>query len=178
MNYYAGIGARTPPLEILELMEQVAQVYAKAGWVLRTGNCEGSDQAFQRGANSVNPKLVELYLPWSSYNKEVVVPGNKIPTDQLNADAFMLAGKLHPAWENCNGTARRFHTRNIQIVLGEKVKTPVDVVICWTYQGQEIGGTAQGLRAARYANIPVINLGNKEAFSAIKALVETGVPAV
>ena len=62
---YAGIGSRQTPGHILSAMEQLGKSLAEQGWVLRTGNCQGADQAFQRGANTVNPKLVELFLPWS-----------------------------------------------------------------------------------------------------------------
>ena len=50
------------PKNILIVMTKLGQAFAKLGWTLRTGNCQGADQTFQSGANSVKPGSVELLL--------------------------------------------------------------------------------------------------------------------
>lgn len=53
---YAGIGSRGTPLDILRMMQQVAQGQAARGISLRSGHAKGADYAFEQGAASViNP---------------------------------------------------------------------------------------------------------------------------
>lgn len=42
---YAGIGSRETPNTVLITMEQLGQSLAQQGWLLRSGNCFGADQA-------------------------------------------------------------------------------------------------------------------------------------
>ena len=48
--------------------------------------------------------------------------------------------------------------RNCYQVLGEDLKSPVDMIICWTPDGKAAGGTGQALRIANDNDIPVFNL--------------------
>ena len=50
--------------------------------------------------------------------------------------------------------------RNGYQILGKDLKTPVRFVICYTPNGDRIGGTAQALRIAMDLKIPVFNAGN------------------
>jgi hypothetical protein len=154
---YAGIGSRQTPDHILNEMRQIAVRLAKAGWVLRSGNCAGADQAFSSAANLVEPSLVELFLPWQGYEANAVVAGNVIhlPTSA----AYQIAKRFHPAWRKCSSGARALHARNAQIILGAGLNDPVDEVVCWTANGKLIGGTAMGIRLAQAFGIPVRNLG-------------------
>ena len=69
-----------------------------------------------------------------------------------------IAASLHPAWDRCDATARQFHARNVGILLGPQGKTPVDAVVCWTPNGETVGGTGMAIRIAKAHDIPVLNL--------------------
>jgi hypothetical protein len=153
---YAGIGSRSTPSHILAIMQEIGRSMARLGWVLRSGNCVGADQTFQRGANQVDPKLVELYLPWRGYEAEHIAVGNGVYTP--GSLAYRIAAEYHPAWEKCSQGARAMHARNVQIVLGAELDRPVDLVICWTPGGKAVGGTAMGMRLAQAYGITVYNL--------------------
>ena len=58
-RFYAGIGARATPPEILSLMTRAAFALTKRGYVLRSGHAIGADSAFERGAG----EAAEIYLP-------------------------------------------------------------------------------------------------------------------
>ena len=85
--------------------------------------------------------------------------------------AYGLAEHVHPAWNSCSQGARKLHARNAYQVLGSNLETPADFVICWTPDGCETpetrtrrtGGTGQAIAIARLANVPVINLFNRDA---------------
>jgi len=153
---YAGIGSRKTPGKILRQMQEIGKSFAQEGWLLRSGNCTGADQAFAKGANSVDTKIVEIYLPWTGYEAASIACGNKIylPIRQ----AYEVAMKHHPAWHECSRAAQSLHARNAQIILGDKLDEPVDLLICWTPHGKAIGGTAMGVRIAQAYGIEVRNL--------------------
>ena len=153
---YAGIGSRKTPGKILKIMEKIGHAFAQSGWILRTGNCTGADQAFQAGANSAEPGLVELYLPWPGYEAESVRPGNAVYTPGYQA--YAIAAKHHPAWGRCSRVARSMHARNVEILLGPDLAEPVNFLVCWTPGGGVTGGTAQGIQVARSHGVPVYNL--------------------
>ena len=153
---YAGIGSRQTPSHILRQMEVIATILALQGFVLRSGNCQGADQAFQRGANAVNPKLVELFLHWPGYEGESIAKGNVVYTPCRKA--YDIAAKYQRAWVICSQGAKAMHARNVQIILGVELDQPVWQVICWTPRGKAVGGTAMGIFLALAYGIPVRNL--------------------
>ncbi len=58
-RFYAGIGARAPPPEVLSLMTRAAFALTKRGYVLRSGHAIGADNAFERGAG----RAAQIFLP-------------------------------------------------------------------------------------------------------------------
>ena len=66
-------------------MEETAAKLVTAGYGIASGNAPGADQAWARGANTVNPARVILFLPWDSFERQAVHPKNNIctfrPTD-------------------------------------------------------------------------------------------------
>lgn len=158
---YAGIGSRETPNNILGQMERLASLAAQNGWWLRTGNTKGADQAFAKGANAVNPKRVILYLPWDTYESQAIKEGNAVRVPILSEEAVQLVKKLHPNPKALSQGAMRLHVRNVHILLGMDMKSPVDHVVCWTPGGQITGGTGMGLRIAMQYGIPIINLASR-----------------
>lgn len=160
MQYYSGIGGRTVTEEIVTKMTSIGKILAKKGMILRTGNCKGSDHAFQAGANEIDPSLVHLYIPYKNYEKNSVIEGNhKIWKSPAYIEKiYSIAENHHPNWESCSDMAKKFHARNVMIVLGEDLKTPSQFVICWTWNGEKVGGTAMGISVAETYKIPVYNL--------------------
>lgn len=153
---YAGIGSRTTPVEILEIMERIGLGLGLSGYTLRSGGAVGADMAFEAGATR------------SSYDKEIFISHQNKPAEgriQLEGvylrKAMEIASRHHPAWDKCNDHARGLHARNVAIILGEKLDSKVKSVICWTPEdedGNVQGGTGLGIRIARSHGIRVDNL--------------------
>lgn len=137
--YYAGIGSRTTPQDVCNLMTRLAVSLEAKGYKLRSGGADGADKAFERGVRD-------------TANKEIFRPKD------ATIEAIQLASEVHPAWHHCNDYARRLHGRNSQIILGRNLDVPVKFVICWTPKGNEVGGTALGMRLATKRGITVYNL--------------------
>lgn len=146
IEFYAGIGSREAPLEVLYRMTEIARQLRKRGWWLRSGHAPGSDRAFELGCGGV---------------KEI------FRARDATEEAMRLASEYHPKWAYLTEEGMRLHGRNGMILLGRNVLRPIPVrfIVCWTVGGLVLGGTGQALRMAadpKYA-IPVFNLFHPDA---------------
>lgn len=135
---YAGIGSRETPQTVLEMMTDFAEKYSSRGFLLRSGGALGADTAFERGSS-----FSEIFR-----------------ANDATKDSQLLAELFHPAWHRCSEYAKKLHGRNMMILLGKNLETPVNFIVCWTKDGKPSGGTGQALRAAAHYGIPVFNLKN------------------
>lgn len=51
--YYAGVGSRETPQDILNTMYKIGKYLASKGYTLRSGGAIGADTAFENGCDSV-----------------------------------------------------------------------------------------------------------------------------
>lgn len=149
-------------------MEKIGLLLAQNGYTLLSGNADGADQAFARGANLENPTKVTLFLPWGNFNPEAVHEKNEIvvfadlkkQNPELYRKAQRYTRDLHPAPLALSHGARLCLSRNSMQILGPTLDNPIDFVICWTPGKTELtkGGTSQALRIAKQHGVPWINL--------------------
>lgn len=149
-----GIGSRETPADVIALMELIGADIAQKGHTLRSGGADGADEAFERGARTVQNARIEVYLPWRKFN------GHSSQLHTVSPAAMDMAAQFHPAWKRCSLGARKLHARNSYQVLGADLATPSDLVICWTRNASGAGGTGQALRIARAHGITIHDLGN------------------
>ena len=151
-RYYAGIGSRETPEEIIKIMIQIAESLGKMGIILRSGAAEGADDAFEIGCDNVNGKK-EIYLPWKGFGN------SKSTLIVKDPKAFELVEKYHPGFSRLSQGALKLQARNSHQVLGLDLNTPSDFIICYTPKGKGSGGTGQALRIAKDYSIPVFDCG-------------------
>jgi hypothetical protein len=149
-KFYTGVGSRKTPESVLSLFTQWAKELNDLGYTLRSGGAAGADSAFEMGASD---KRKEIYLPWRGFN------GNTSVLFTVSDDAMAIARTLHPAWQSLSEGARKLMARNVYQVLGSDLKTPSEFLICYTPNGNEVGGTALAIRLARCNDIPIFNAG-------------------
>ncbi len=161
---YAGIGSRSTPDHVLQVMRKVAHRLSELGYTLLSGGAGGADSAFEAGCFGKK----EIYLPWPGFRH---LNGRHCVT-LPSAEAFRVAEAVHPAWKRLNDTAQALMARNSHQVLGADLRSPVDFVVCWTPDGCEseaarsratgvapgTGGTGQAIALADRWGIPVVNL--------------------
>ena len=159
MKTYAGIGSRETPPKLLALMKIIGIILASKGYILNTGAAKGADQAFANGASIVKGKI-NIFLPWPTYESEWISTlqqnVNVTVLDKNKHTAAINSVKLHPAFNRLSRPVINLHARNYLIIEN------VDFVICYTPNGETVGGTGQGIRIANSLGKPVLNLGNKK----------------
>lgn len=158
---YAGIGSRKTPPDQMVRMTRAAERLAGMGYTLRSGAASGADTAFEAGA--VDRK--EIFLPWAGFN------GSTSSFVAPTREAEDVAACVHPAWQKLSPAARKLMARNSHQVLGADLRSPVDLVVCWTEdgaeteadRGQTTGGTGQAIALASRWGVPIFNLAKPDA---------------
>lgn len=164
-KYYTGIGSRSTPPEILLKMNEIAKFLAKKGYILRSGGASGADyDGFEKACDEVGGRK-EIFLPWKGFNNnksELLWP----------QEAWAIAESVHPAWENCSVNVRCLHARNVCQILGYELDNPSLFVVCWTENGEIVGGTATALTLATKNKIKIFNLGSKTGLARLRKFCE------
>lgn len=165
--HYTGIGSRKTPAPVMAAIKQMALMLAKQGYTVRSGGAEGADTAFEQGAIERlvrSPKqLYDIYLPWAGFNGR---PSNLNYhcSSTYDAEACDIAKAIHPDWSELSRGGKTLHTRNVYQVLGAKLNSPSDFLICWAPfndKGIPKGGTRTAWVLARQHGIPCFNLNNR-----------------
>lgn len=162
-RFYAGIGSRKTPANILSLMNQLAEILDKK-YTVRSGGADGADTAFEIASHK------EIFLPWEGFNGKKGINARSLP---VFWDAQKIAKKHHPAWEKLNHAGRLLMTRNVFQILGRDLQSPSEFVICWTPNGKITGGTGTAIRIARAYEVPVYNLARAEDSEKLAELIQS-----
>ena len=151
MKYYAGIGSRRTPPDVLRLMTQIAAKLEKDGWILRSGGADGADRAFEAGVSLAQNK--EIYLA----------------TGRISQTAWRSVDIFHPYPRALKPFARALMARNYHQITGKDDNARKSAfVLCWTPDGCKTraertintGGTGQAISIANSLGIEVFNLAN------------------
>lgn len=171
---YAGIGARKTPPEIQNQMRDIAAVLSARKWHLRTGGADGADNAFWLGS----AKAHTLYLPWNGFNghRQSLYGFKKMHMDNCGITVLQqieaLLMELYPNFHTRSEAVKRLHIRNGLIMLGHNLSPKSKMVICWTPNGEKIGGTGIAISLANYYRIPVFNLAEERATEKLSNFVQ------
>lgn len=162
MRYYAGIGSRATPDEVLQRMEDCALELGALGFTLRSGAAPGADSAFERGVLA-GEYPAEVFLPWAGFEDRPPSQGSVTYYESPQMWAYRVAQQFHPSWESLSSGAAKLMARNSHQVFGpDEYGTPIDFAVCYTPQGRGAGGTGQVIRICRHYEIPVLDLGNEK----------------
>tara|TARA_S200002703_G_scaffold144338_1_gene137945 strand:+ start:510 stop:1034 length:525 start_codon:yes stop_codon:yes gene_type:complete len=152
-----GVGSRQTPEHICQLFRELGVEAREREWWIRSGHAEGADYAFEEGAKD----HCIVYLPWDGFNRDKPVLG--IGRSQPLRDEVLKIVYKHEAYaKGLSDGVKRIKSRNVYQVLGEDLKSPSDLVVCWTPYGEVEGGTGLAIKIAKAHNIPVINVGDEE----------------
>jgi hypothetical protein len=133
-------------------MERFGAELARRGWTLRSGGAVGADSAFEKGAREAGGRC-EIYLPWPGYNEHA---DSRLV--EASPEAYDLMAQIHPVFARLPRSSRRLHARNAHQILGADLRSPVEMVLCWTPGARGRGGTGSAIRLARSRGVPVHDL--------------------
>lgn len=174
---YTGVGSRETPLYILYMMSQLAMIFEKKGYILRSGCATGADAAFEDALlDPVNN--AEIYVPnkgfpvkmGTTYKKHYIIPQERFGKsfDGLFRKATRLihSKNIHKKWQYLNEYTTLLHNRNMFQVLGLDLKSPANFTVCFTKHkeltyddtSEKTGGTGTAINASNLHNVPVFNL--------------------
>lgn len=148
--YYAGIGARKTPKMILQCMTNLAYELQQVGVFLRSGGADGADTAFEKGAGTKK----DIYVPYRGFNGR----HNAIINDFERT--YEIAKRIRPAVVNYYDSTKKFYARNVSQILGYPNEPYSSFVVCWTPNGEFVGGTGFALEVARAYGIKIFNYGS------------------
>jgi hypothetical protein len=181
MIAYAGIGSRKITEQEEQLIHKIAGKLSDAGFILYSGNAEGSDIAFQTGSKG---KCV-LLLPWKNFNRDKYALDNciaRIDVGKTDEGKASIA-KYHPSPKSLTFGGQCMMSRNYHQIMGinevysvspnyskdKEIITqsfpPVSFVICCAIRdenGNIVGGTGQACRIAADIGVPVFNIRDPE----------------
>ncbi|BAU40027.1 hypothetical protein [Ralstonia phage RSP15] len=135
-----GVGSRETPAPVLHLFTEMTKAMSHAlgnRLTIRTGDASGADKAFRDAGHT----LTEVYTP----------------KQEIDPKCFEIAARIHPVWDRLNDYAKRLHARNIYQVVGKSMEWESDYLVCWTPNGEDIGGTRTAIKYAKELEIPVFN---------------------
>ena len=176
-KFYAGIGSRKTPIEVLPQIEKIGSFLARNSYALRSGGAKGADQNFEKGCDLFQGKK-EIFHP-----DDLFFPLHTWATD--------LASEV--CWEypleKMKGYNIKLITRNMYQVFGLESsfeeRKPVDFVVYWSLgdplmKGSESGGTRYAVRVANQYGIPTFNLRTefKEFASLLREIKKSGTPSL
>lgn len=153
--------------EDAQMFYDVAYNCARLGIIMRSGAAIGADNiAEQAYAQAIvdgvaQPYQVEIFIPWRNFAPYAPLKQlHVIPTDPAKIkQANDMVWATHPAAFRLSQGAMKLHSRNMNQVFGLDLETPIDACICWTKNGECIGGTASAIKLCWSNDIPVFNLG-------------------
>lgn len=177
---YAGVGARITPEAICASMVSIGEQLSDK-WLLRSGFSGNADMAFGKGAEN-GQGAFEMYLPWEGFNsaplndERFIVPQwtiglLDIAEQAYNDDPLVRAGHK-TNWRGLKDTTKCLMARNVCQLLGRDQKTLSHMLVCWTKDGTDSGGTGQAIRIASMFSIPAFNLYHKQDQLALCQFVE------
>lgn len=161
---YTGVGARNTPDSFLNEFKYIGEILADRGMLLRSGGAKGADRAFEIGclnssANNNRGGDRNIFLPWKDFNH------NKSARTYIPDEAYDLAKCYYKNWTSINASTKKLLARDCLQVLGLKPISepdPSDFLICWTKNGEIVGGTGLAMKIAKDNFIPIYNFALKE----------------
>lgn len=163
---WAGIGSRKISEEEKRIIGIIASYLSALGWVLYSGNAEGSDRTFQENSNG----RCVLILPWNSFEMANYTGGYLARIDAGDTEEGNASvDKYHPRPQSLTRGARRMMCRNFHQIHGIGEWPMVKFVIYCAGDAYDTngvhtnvsGGTGQAWRISRDLGIPRLNIRGK-----------------
>ena len=158
--FYTGIGSRQTPIIWRDVFSTIGTfLFVEYGLILRSGAADGADTFFEK---TDGPK--HIYLPSFHFNSRQHDGITYFkPQPEITQRNETLIPLCCPHWDRIKRpNVKNLLLRNMSQVLGHNPEQHVlsKFVLCWTPNGEYIGGTRYALACADLFNVPIFNFGN------------------
>lgn len=164
---YAGIGHRGTPEKVRDMMTNIGSQLCKMGFILRSGNAIGADQAWEE---QVPKKMKEIFLA----GKKPSCTHGVVP-DFIQEQWDFVVKHYHGGstpFSRQPPYVQYLFCRNLNILYGKDLDDPVDFVVYW-HEGEHCdGGTGHTVSMAKELEIPCFNIWSQVDQQAMDAFVE------
>lgn len=164
MKIVTGIGSRAIPNPYYTWLKDIAEFLAQNNCGLRSGGAVGSDTIFQKAFEKYNSPM-KIYIAWNGFEGLYANGKSIILADHIRCKEY--TEKYHPNPKHLSSGAYKLMNRNAHQILGFSLKTPSNLVVCYTEGGIIKGGTSQAIRIAQDYNIPIVNIGSKSSYEEV-----------
>ncbi len=172
-NSFAIFSNENPPADVLHRAELAAALLAEYNFTLRTDKMNALNKPFEDRFTNL-PGMLEIYAPWKDFNNN----GTVIETKNYFASSQSkdIAKMFFPSFDTMKPVVQAFLSRNVRLILGEKLKSNTNLLVVWSQDGAECkkqltiatGFLQHPLKIAFAAHIPVYNLQNPDAVERIR----------
>ena len=145
-KYYAGIGDKKLPPQLPQIIQKVAKGMHGDGYCLRNNGMDGAEREFMRGVSDK-----QLILPWDGFN------GLKSQYNEAPEAATQVAYNHVNLFGDMSHSKQKIMLAKIQTILGVDCKTPVNIVVCYSFD-ELYGESAQMISLAKAYQIEIVNL--------------------
>ena len=157
---YTMVSNREASVSVLGRMTEIAKMLDSKGFTCRIDGAEGASSA-------VEPVQCrkELMLAWKGFNEK------ESSFTYTPPEALELAKKFHPTFESAKPAVQTFLARNVRLVMGQTLKSPVRFMVIWTEDGAEsvrertskTGFAGHLIALASALGVPIFNLQKADA---------------
>ena len=89
--YYAGVGSRETPQDVLKIMWKIGKHLADKGYTLRSGGARGADAAFENGCDSVMGSKEIFYANNNKGTLDAICSAIGIASANISVPLLLLA---------------------------------------------------------------------------------------
>ncbi|MGC3004898.1 hypothetical protein ACPF8X_42615, partial [Streptomyces sp. G35A] len=161
-----------PPLDVVEKFKVLATKLSELKMTVRVA---GGNSEADNAAKELAGEKVEEYLPFKGYE------GRESPQNQWSDEASIeQACKFHPAADKMKDGAKKFLSRNLRMMQGKSLKSPVKFLIIWSEDGAstlaektfKTGAAGHFLSIAAGTKTPVFNLAKQGTYEKLMEFLE------
>ena len=150
---YSGIGHRNTPENVRNMMTNIGSQLAQMGFILRSGNAIGADQAWEE---QVTRKMKEIFIVERKYSCPFGIIAD-VTQEQWDFVVSHYHGGMR-AFSKQSAYVQYLFLRNLNILCGKDLDDKVDFVAYW-HEGEHCnGGTGHTISMAKTLEIPCFNI--------------------
>lgn len=153
------------PESLVPVIEAITAKLNELGYTARLGGNLNIEELVEK-----NIERKEIHLPWRNFNeKESKLTFNTKPS-------FILAKQFSPVYDRLPDAVKAILARNVRLILGNNLKSPLLFLITWSRDGVEsakyrtaqTGNVGHVIAMADMLRVPIFNISKQDSIDRLK----------